>query len=61
MENSELIVYLDACRPWLTNAKKRGGGFVSAFADAVLRADLDNLRILVPALTKLREKYPNYD
>jgi hypothetical protein len=46
---------------WLVNAAAGGGGFVSSFAVAALRADHENYPIIRPALIKLREKYPAYN
>lgn len=46
---------------WLSNAHNRGGGFVSVFAKAVLRADSENYSILRPALLVLRAKYASYE
>lgn len=45
---------------WCAAAADRGGGFVSMFAHAAMKADDDNFEILQPALKKLMEKYPNY-
>lgn len=47
-------------RVWLRNASVRGGGFVSHFAEAVIRADDENLRIIYPAFSALVEKYTEY-
>lgn len=47
-------------RTWLSNARAYGGGFVKAFAEAMLRADEHNLTILRPAFAALRAKYPDY-
>lgn len=47
-------------RIWCSNATMRGGSFVSAFADACLRADDHNITILKPALVQIMEKYPDY-
>lgn len=46
---------------WLFNAQMQGGGFVSAISAAGLRADVDNYRIIRPALLELKKKYPDYD
>jgi len=45
---------------WLQNARRRGGGFVSAFGEAVVRADLENYRTLRPLLATFVLKYPEY-
>jgi hypothetical protein len=45
---------------WLVNAKRQGGSFISALADAALHADSENYPILRPALLVMRKKYPNY-
>jgi len=46
---------------WLSNAKEKGGGFVSALATAGLVADFDNYPILRPVLVAMRAKYPQYE
>jgi hypothetical protein len=46
---------------WLVNAAAGGGGFVSSFAIAALRADDENYPIIRPALIVLRKKYPVYE
>ena len=45
---------------WLENARTRGGGFVSAFAQAILRADPENYRTLRSTLAMFVLKYPEY-
>lgn len=45
---------------WLFNAVAGGGGFVSAIAEAAMRADGLNYPILRPALLQLKDKYPKY-
>lgn len=47
-------------KKWCRCAKDIGGGFVSAFADACLRADLMNFAILRPGLEQMMHKYPHY-
>jgi hypothetical protein len=59
--DSELAAYRDDSLTWLSNARGFGGSFIKAFADAVARADMHNLRILRPALQELRAKYPEYE
>lgn len=41
-------------------ARPSGGGFVRTIAEAGLKADRDNYRILRPALLQLKAKYPQY-
>jgi len=38
----------------------KAGGFLSTFAEAVIRADADNYEILKPAIEQLKAKYPKY-
>ncbi len=45
---------------WLLSASQRGGGFVSAIADAGLHADSENYAILRPVLLRFKVKYPKY-
>lgn len=47
-------------RAWAANAARSGGGFIQNFAGAVLRADVDNYEILMPAIEPLMLKYPEY-
>lgn len=46
---------------WLINAQAHGGSFIQSLADAGIRADWDNYRILRPVLLQMKQKYPNYD
>jgi hypothetical protein len=46
---------------WLSNASQRGGGFVHSLAEAGLRADPENYRVLRPVLMAMRKKYPDYE
>lgn len=46
---------------WIYCAMDQGGGFVSSIARAAVSADVDNYRILRPALLALKKKYPDYD
>ena len=59
--DDKLSIYRDDSAQWISNAMAFGGSFVKAFAEAIARADFDNLRILEPALRELRTKYPDYD
>ena len=43
-----------------TNMEKYGGGFVSALAVAMQKADQNNLRILTNAFPELMEEYLNF-
>jgi hypothetical protein len=45
---------------WCLNVQTDAGDFLKAFAEAVLRADEENLVILLPAISALMEKYPKY-
>ena len=58
MDKDEMV------RCWCRNACNghpyEPGGFVLAIANATLRADDDNFRILQPALLQIIEKYPIY-
>lgn len=54
LEESEEII------AWLMNASARGGGFVSAFAQAAMRGDPENYPILRQALLEFVAKYPEY-
>jgi len=47
-------------RTWLDNASRRGGSFVSTFANACYCADDENFKLLKPVLAQMIEKYPNY-
>lgn len=47
-------------RAWLRGATNWGGGFVSAFAWAVFKADDSNFAILHSALVAMMAKYPDY-
>jgi hypothetical protein len=55
-----MILLTNEERRWLRNASIRGGGFVQHFAEAVIRADHENLEIIYPAFTALKEKYTEY-
>lgn len=55
-----MIILTNEERAWLDNAATRGGGFVSTFAKAVIRADDENLRIIYSAFQRLMEKYSEY-
>lgn len=46
---------------WLSNAKEKGGGFVSSLANAGLVADHLNYPMLRVVLMAMREKYPEYE
>lgn len=48
-------------RNWIINARQDGGGFVSAFADACIRADNLNWEMLREIAFLMREKYPEYN
>jgi hypothetical protein len=50
----------DAERQWLDNATRRGGSFVSTFANACFCADDRNFEILRPVLAQMMAKYPTY-
>lgn len=47
-------------RNWCLTAMRLGGSFVKLFAQAILAADDDNERILLPVLRTMMEKYPSY-
>jgi len=51
-------------RNWIlgiANSKPtKAGSFLTALADAALRADAENFEILLPALEKIQAKYPEY-
>ena len=46
---------------WLSNAQRRGGGFVSSLASAALRADDENYALIRPLVLQMRDKYPAYE
>jgi len=46
--------------PWLVAAQSRAGGFLSTIADAALRADPENYRLIRYVLLALKAKYPQY-
>jgi hypothetical protein len=53
----------DELLDWLLNAanpSRHAGHFVRSIAEAGLRADVLNYRIIRPALLELKAKYPNY-
>jgi len=44
-----------------TNMERYGGGFVSALAVAMQKADQNNLRLLTNAFPELMEEYLNFE
>lgn len=46
---------------WLSNAKSKGGAFISHLANAALTADSDNYRFMRPVILQMRAKYPAYE
>ena len=45
----------DKQRTWLDNASRRGGSFVSTFANACFCADDANFKLLLPVLEQMVE------
>ena len=50
----------DKQRTWCNEAVRRGGSFVTRFAEACFAADDINFQLLAPVLDKLMAKYPKY-
>ena len=50
----------DVLLVWIVNASNSGGSFLKSLAEAGLRADEDNYRLIRPVLLKMKEKYPQY-
>jgi len=46
---------------WLSNARQKAGDFLSALADAGLRADWQNYPLMRSLLLDMRKKYPEYE
>jgi hypothetical protein len=67
-QNAEVSAFesrLFSAQRWARNVANnnphQSGSFVLRIATAFLNADPDNQRILEPALTSLRHKYPTWD
>ena len=59
----ELAMNEEDCREWcrfLAYNNTVAGGFLTSFAEACLKADGFNFRILQPAIETFMEKYPQY-
>jgi hypothetical protein len=46
---------------WLSNAKQKGGHFISSIASAGLIADHENYPMIRILLMAMRRKYPEYE
>jgi hypothetical protein len=56
-----LIAQTDAeLLEWILDASRNAGGFLSALAEAALRADWENYPVLRPVLVAMKAKYPQY-